>query len=248
MKLIEIFKHLTHGELSQLSLGGGSNGEIVEANYEKVVSHINLALLALHTRFSLRSKQLTVELQTGQLQYPLLSVFAVSHATSTEAVRYIRDTAQAPFLDDILEITEIKTSLDKPVPLNDAYNPYSVMTPNVTTLDVPALIVDPTSETPDIYLTDVLRVIYRANHPVIDATAATFDPERYEVYLPYSHLQALLLNVASRVNTPFGASNGYSLGDSYLSKYEAECARLEASLTVTDSGTQPNRLKEKGWV
>ena len=177
MKLIEIFKHLTHGELSQLSLGGGPNGEITEANHEKVVSHINLALLALHTRFPLRAKTLTLALQSGKLQYALTAAYAVSSTSSKEPVRYILDSAGAPFLDDILEVTGIKTTLDFPVPLNDEYNPYAIMTPAVSILDVPAAIVDPTSDTPDAYRTTQLKVTYRANHSGIRVDDPKFDPE-----------------------------------------------------------------------
>ena len=64
MKLSEIFTQLSHGELSQMHLGGSGTGIIEDAAYDRLVSCINLGLAALHTRFPIRHGQLTLEFIT----------------------------------------------------------------------------------------------------------------------------------------------------------------------------------------
>lgn len=223
MKLVEIFKQLTHGELSQLNIGGAAAGEINEDNYEKVLAHINLGLVALYTRFPLKTSTVSVEIQANQTVYPLDE-------------------------DDLLKIDEVRTDEGDAFPLNNEFDPYSINTPSPKVLEVPQRIVMPSTDTPTMYLTDSLHVKYRASLPIISIYDDGFDPEQYEVELPYNYLQALLYFVAGRVNAPYGAANGYSAGDSYENKYEMECQRLMLYMPQVETVGQPNRLREKGWV
>lgn len=73
MKLSEIFKQLSLGELSQLAIGNDGIGEIKEEDYEKVIAHINLGLTALYTRFNLKEGEEVIPLVEGTYVYTLTS-------------------------------------------------------------------------------------------------------------------------------------------------------------------------------
>ena len=223
MKLLEVFNQLTYGELSQISLGGAEQGEINITNYDKVVAHINLGLTTLYTRFSLKEKQVSIPLQV-------------------DANTYFLD------MDDILKLAKVCTDTGYELGLNKADDPYSCRTPTLKTLHVPQVILNKDLSLPYALLTDSLTITYRANHPIIDVNSGTFDPETYEVELPYSHLEPLLLYVASRVNNPIGMTNEFHAGNSYAAKYEAACRRLEDTGVQTDAESSNERIVRNGWV
>lgn len=247
MILKEIFDQLTHGELSQISIGGAESGEINESNYGQVLSHINLGLTALYKRFPLKEGRLTIALQPGRFTYPLSSQYAVSNSTSTEPVKYILDTAN-PFKDDIHKVARVNTSSQWELGLNDEGDMYSVFTPSACVLRVPSSIVVSGAELPSYLQTKQLEVVYRANHPKIVLGLGTFDPTTYTVELPDSHLEPLLLFVASRVNNPMGMANEFNAGNNYAAKYERACEQLEQINLRVDQGSQHNRIERGGWV
>jgi hypothetical protein len=248
MKLKEIFDQLTHGELSQLGIGGAANGGIAPENYGKVISHVNLGLTALYKRFNLKEGRVTIELQTGRTTYPVNANYAVSNRRSREQVRYIKDSLDEPFRDDIHKIERVYTSVGYEMGLNDESDPYSVFTPSATILRVPPLVVAGSVDLPDELKTETLEVVYRANHPIIVQGIGLFEPDRVELELPYSHLEPLLFYVASRVHTPTGMTNEANLGNTYFAKYEASCQQLENTNLRVDQSSQNTRLARNGWV
>ena len=247
MKLSEIFSQLTYGELSQISLGGGEQGEINESNYDRVLSHVNLGLTALYKRFPLKQGRLTIQLQQGRFSYPLSKAYAVSNATSLEPVKYILDS-EVPFIEDIHKVESVFTDKGWELGLNDESDPYAIATPSAQVLRIPASIVANSTDLPEPLKTATLEVVYRANHPTISQDSVGFDPISYEVELPYSHLEPLLLFVASRVNNPIGMTNEFHAGNSYAAKYEQACQQLEQFNLKVDQGSQNTRLQRNGWV
>ncbi len=238
MKLSEIFSQLSYGELSQTHLGGAGEGIIDEANYPKVLAHINMGLTALHTRFPLKEGSLLLQTIPGMMTYLLNSRFSVSNQRSREAVRTIQDTPSAIFKDDIHKVERVYLDTHE-LGLNDEANPLSCFTPSAHVLQVPKEVVE---DAP------LLKVVYRANHVPITVGMGLFDPARVEVDLPYSHLEPLLLYVASRVSNPMGMSNEFHAGNSYAAKYEAACQLLERVNLRVDQGSQNTRLERNGWV
>jgi hypothetical protein len=220
MKLSEIFTHLSSGELSQISLGKQFDGETPEKNYGYLISSINLALTALHTRFYLKE---------GRLKFLL----------TTEGTTY--DLGR----DDILKIEQVFTLEGEEISVNDYTNLYSCFTPSLGSLTVPEVLINKGPDLPEALITDGLRVVYRANHEIIPMD---LDPSTYEVVLPYSHLTALLYYVASRVHNPIGMINEFHSGNSWAAKYEAECLRLEQHNIQVDPRGSNARFSQGGWV
>lgn len=249
MKLYDIFKSLTYGELSNLAIGNVSAGEISDVNYVPIMNHINMGLTALYTRFKLKENSFVLALQDTQVTYSLLSQYAVSNTKSKELVRYIEDSTFAPFKDDILKIYKVLTPAGIPVSLNMGYHPYTCTTPTANILRVPPVLVDGSTDLPE-YLRNVnkLTVMYQANHVMLDPDMGSFDPTKIEMELPQSHLQALLYFVASRVNNPIGLGQEFNAGNTYAAKYERECQLLEAKGMEIDEDTSSTKFSSRGFV
>lgn len=94
-----------------------------------------------------------------------------------------------------------------------------------------------------------LRVVYLADHPKIDITAAIdCDSSSYNIELPQTHLLALLYFIGSRVMNPIGMANEFHAGNSYAAKYEAECQRLELDGLQIDNDGSSTSFEEAGFV
>jgi len=237
MTLQEIFDQLTYGELSQLSIGGGEAGVINSVNYVRVVPHVNLALIALYKRFSLKEGRLTL---TPVIDQTLYSIH------SDEVGGYLLDTEELPFTDDILKIEHVLTDDGVDIPLNDAAHKYSITTPTSTLLRIPLDIVNQVQDLPDWLKTTKLELLYRANHPKIGKVT---NPKQIDIELPYTHLEPLLLFIAARMMTPLGVGQFEGLaGNNYMAKYEMACQFLETKGLQIDQGSQTSRLRDKGWA
>lgn len=249
MNLKEVFDQLAYGELSQLSIGQGDNGSIAPKDYDRMIGHVNLALTALYKRFYLKKGSFQLSLQPEVYTYSLKSKNAVSRSrTGEDATHYIVDTRTSRFSNDILKVERVWVPGFE-LPLNDLADPYTVSTPNATTLVFPKDIVDQVLSLPTELKTLVYNVDYRANHVAIEPDGITLDPEDVELELPATHLEALLLNIASRVHTPVGMPpNQANLGNTYFAKYEKACQDLEEKNFQIDRVNQEDRLHRAGWV
>jgi hypothetical protein len=248
MKLKEIFDQLTYGELSQLSIGGDEQGTISPANYSRILAHVNLGLTALYKRFPIKEGRVVVQLVPPRTDYPIESRYAAANPRSREAVRYVLDTPQARFKDDILKIERVYGETGYEFSLNDLNDWYSLRTPTATTLHVPFAIVSPSTELPEALVTETLEIAYRANHPILVAEDGDIDPEEVNIELPYSHLEPLLLFVASRVHTPIGMQGEGAGANIYMQKYEMACQQIEQLNLRRDQDSQSDRLRRNGWV
>lgn len=249
MTLQEIFDQLTYGELSQISIGGGEAGVIDANNHERVLSYVNLALLALYKRFPLKEAELTVQLMPPLREYQLHSQFAFANLDSYEPIRYIMDTASSPFQDDLLKVERVYGDSGFEFSLNNLDDIYSIRTPRANFLVAPQDIVEPPNDLADELKTEQLRVAYRAKHPILRTQSGELEPDEVEVELPYSHLEPLLLFIAARAHTPLGMQGTEgNLGNLYMQKYELACQQLEILNLRVDQGSQANRLQRNGWV
>lgn len=194
MTLLDILKDLTYGELSGLAIGNLIPGEFDNEpdpyQYEQIVSHINLGLKEIYKRFFLRSREIDVQQHEEITTYKLHSKYAQSNTTSPILIaeRYILDTAEEPYQDDILKVEEVYDEEGTKLSLNDITDPLSVYTPAYNLVQIPY----PND-------TSIFSVQYRACHPKIPVTLAT-DPDTVEVELPNSLHIALLQYVGYRAN------------------------------------------------
>lgn len=248
MKLQDVFSQLAYGELSQVVQGTLVNGVVDPVHHPALVSHINLGLTALFKRFNLKEGSLTLSLIPGKLVYPLTKAYAVSTMESIEPVRHILDSSLSPFLGDCLKVEKVFTQSNWEMGLNDLSDPYTCTTSSMTTLVVPEPVVSQRSDLPDELKTSTLRVVYRANHPLLVIEENDFFPEEIELELPDSHLEALLYFIASRVNNPIGMGQEFNAGNNWNARYEQECMRLESLSLQIHQGTENDRFSMRGWI
>ena len=237
MKLSDIFAQLAYGELSQVALVDANTGLLSEAKYPAVLAHVTLGLTALYTRFNLKENRLVLPLRARQVSYAL-------HSSEDIRVAF----GEEDFNDDVLKVEKVLTSAGIELGLNDASDPFGCTTPSTAVLRVALAVVNKGPDLPADLITDSLELVYRANHPRIVIPASGLAPARVNIELPDSHLEPLLLYVASRVHNPIGMSNEFHAGNSWYAKYEAACARLENEGLEIDRGSQNTRAGRGGWV
>lgn len=254
MKLQEVLDHLKAAEFSQLNFGAGQGVIDTDEAIEKVMSHVNLGLTDLFTRFELRVRKIMLQLQPDQTSYLLISTRASTKYKPTTPPAepapppYILDTVDDPFNDDVLLMTRVYTDSGYELPINCLDKPHSLLTSAMNRLEVPMSIVNYSQELPPQLLTKNLAITYRANHKIMNPNVGSFVPERMELELPYSHMTALLYYVASRANNPVGLGQEFNAGNTYAAKYEAECARLKNDgMEVQQRGNQ-DKFNERGFV
>lgn len=247
MKLQEIFDQLATGELSQVSIGGNDVGVFDEKNWPRLVNHVNLGLSAIYKRFNLKTGSLRLQLQPGVEVYQLIAANAVSARRGND-IRYIVDSETDPFLDDVMKIENVWTEEDVPLEINNAANLWALSTPSATSLRLPRAFVFDELEIPEEFQTDYLRIGYRAGHRKIEIPIGYFDPARVEIELPYTHLEPLLLFVASRVQAPIGMGQEFNASNAYFARYEAACQELEMRGLQIDQGEQVSHFRRKGWA
>lgn len=219
MQLSEIFEQLSYGELAQLNLAG-ADGAIAPENYAKLLAHINMGLTELHKRFLLKEGELTIPVVGGTYVYPL----AAADVIKIERVYALVDG----------EYQELELNNNTDAFLLPA---YSVRTPDYKTLIISTTLV-----------TTELKVVYRATHLQLVKEVGYFNPKSVVVSLPYSHLEALLYYVASRLMNPIGMSQQFHDGNNFAAKFEQSCMQLENQNLKVDQSTCNTRLERNGWV
>jgi hypothetical protein len=238
MRLLDILKDLTYGELSGLAIGNLIPGEFDNEpdphEYEQVISYINLGLKEIYKRFFLRSRELDIQQHEEITTYKLSSDYAASNTASLIplADRYILDTVDDPFLDDILKIEEIYDEEGTKLPMNDITEENSVYTPSYRMVQIPYPNNDAT-----------FSVQYRAAHPKIPVTLDTL-PDDVEIELPNSLHAALLQYVGYRANL---RSNSEKSAD-YWQQFEKTCAHVENQGLEVQGEPGDWRFDEHGWV
>lgn len=244
MKLRELFDHLAFSELSQLNLVDANTGLVKPEHYDKVLFAIKLGLTALHTRFPLKEEIMQLLLVNGTYSYNLHN----SQALSKKVDGYILDSTNSPYLNTLIKVERVLSDSLYEYPLNDETETYSVFTPNSTTLIVNSEIVDKSSEVPEAIKTDKLSIYYRANHRDLPIGFNGYDADIVEIELPYTHVEALLYFVGSRLHNPMGLVNEFNGGNNYAMKYERACLELEKYNVNVDQLNGNARLVRNGWV
>ena len=236
MKLSQLFEALSYGELSSLAIGGAGSGVVPEEHWPALITHINTGLTKLYSRFPLVEKELVIQQYASIKVYDLKVDFAVSNTESTEPIKYIIDSVDKPFLEDIIRINVAYGDDGKEVPLNDSGDECSWFTPSYDSVQVP----EPVDET-------TMVLSYRAAHTRLSPD--TKDPTSVLVDIPPYLEEALQCYVASRVHSLRSTQEAMSESSLYYSKYNAICKEVEQRNLVLDSRSNTNnKLDDKGYA
>lgn len=254
MNLTELLQKLSYGPLSELAIAGEGMGEVPIENIPKLIIPINDALTKLYARFTLAKETVILETVDGIYAYRLAARFA-QLSGSDEPNKYLKDTVGHPFLDDVLQITDVlgnqaalptdpnyitQPRLDEndyvALPLNDRNDRLSWHTTRYDTLsmDYP--------KTGDRYF-----IQYRAKHVPIPVVPA--DTDAIEILIPSTLEAALLAYVAKAIYGNMSMESALGKSRMHLAIYEEECAALEAKDAFSQFAESSNLKPQlRGWV
>lgn len=223
MKLKELFEQLTLGELKQLGIGGYEEYKAIqEKDYPEIVSHVNLGLMNLYTRFPLSEKELVLETRPDQQLYVLSSKYAEPNEGW-----YI----QGAYNDDLIRINSVYLG-DVELPVNDEFSPISVYLPSYNSIQIPFA-----------SGSEEIVIIYRAKPERVP-----LDLE-YEIPIPDVLNEALLVYVEYRIRKSMGGEQGNALGQQALQMYEMFCSEIERKNILNNADNSLCiRARERGWV
>lgn len=237
--LQQIFEDLSHGEFSQVQLGGFNPDEFVSEpdprQYAQIASFINSALRDLYSKFWLATDEVVLNLVENIEIYTLHSRYAISNTASTEPVKYIQDSAENPFQDNVLKIEEVFDESGNTVCLNDEHADYSYFTPRWNRLQVPW----PNNELS-------VAVMYRATHERI-VFEPGMDPNEVYIDLPPQLHDALLFYVASRFHGGTNLDEG-GRESTFFQKYQTACAEVQQAGLFIQPVQRDLNFERNGWI
>ena len=119
MKVIELFRQLSYGELSNLSVSRSGSGEILQEKWPRSCSTPMMVCWRCSRASSCGKKHVLIEQVAHITNYHLHPKFAESSASTAE-FPYIKDMPEEPFIDDVVKILRVQSVEGWPYPLNDA--------------------------------------------------------------------------------------------------------------------------------
>lgn len=234
MDLQEFFTNLSYGPLSKTSTGDDGSGSVPEAHHAKLVTYTNKALKLLYGRFKLLEKELALRLITDQHNYPFLKIHA--DQDPTVAVKFIEDTAENPFQEDVLKVLRLYDHFGCPQSLNDRGVPGGPSTRDHKSLLVPAA-----------KTRDYLYVVYQANHPKLVADPPVEVVQ--QIILPDFLYAALEHHVAYQVFSPSTNPELAAKGIENFQAFTEICREAEEKdLANTSEANTHTKLEDRGFV
>jgi hypothetical protein len=232
----DLFRALSFGELSNLSMSNEGNGTITAAAQPKIIHHLNEGLLKLYSRFVLKEDDILVQLYDHITFYHLNPRFAVNYVpvggSDDEDIRYLLDMPGEPFKGDIIKILTVYDSNGCKLPLNDDEQPLSLFTPQANLLQVPY----PKNDM-------ALSVMYQAKHDKIQGELEE------TIELPDILLEALTNFIAYKVYGSIGSDNSTAKSLAHYAAFESVCREVEdKDLVSTSISTSNARFHKRGWV
>lgn len=238
MLLSDLMTNLSYNELSQHIIGNEGSGTIKPDYLGRVINQVNVALLELFTRFTVREKDLVVESRDWMQKYPLRKKYAVSDPT-TGVEKFIIDTNAKPFMGDLISVISVSNEIGKELPLNDAEQYASVFTPQSDVLQLTH---------PGFH--QVFFVVYKAKHPTI-----LYNPEdieatlAQEIEIPVCLEQPLRFRIAALIFSSMAGQDQSNKGQDLLQLYEKDCSVLEDNGLLGNGSLSTNvKLNLRGFV
>lgn len=233
MNVLELFRRLSLGELSNLAIGNDGAGTIKDAAKPKVVMYTNEALKRLYSRFILKERALLLELRPHIASYKLHPVHATSSiAPENTAECYIIDSADDPFTGDVVRVLEAQDNLGRDLVLNDAGNSLSLFTPQSDIVQVPVPLCG-----------QVISLNYQAYH----AKLVDGDEEQL-IDIPDLLDGALTAFIAHKIFGDINTQEATMASQKHLGNYEAICLDAEEKdLLSTSRSSAGIKFQNNGW-
>lgn len=232
--LQELFRRLSLGELSNLSMSNNGTGEIKSSAKAQIVLHANDALEKLFTRFIIRERQLILETNTHTTNYELTAAHALTQVSEDNPEEcYIIDGPHDPFTGDVIKVLEAQSSLHGDMVINEVDNPLSLFTPRHDLLQVPYPIAG-----------QIFSIKYQAKHPQL-----VVEEESQIIDLPSYLLPALRSYIAFCVYAQKNTAESALAAKRHFDLYEVTCQEVEAKGLLSTTRTIVfHKFEKNGWV
>lgn len=220
MKLSFVLEEARSGELSSLSTKDKTD--------RKIVTYINLALIALYGRFQLATEEAIIRLRPDIPK----TIYTMS---STDAD--VRVGPRAMVDDEFMSIVSAFDEDGSEITVNDTNDPKSVLTVSYNQVQVP-LLAD----------SGYISLIYRKNPTLVvfmdDGNGNALDTD---VQLPLQLLEALLHYVGYRAHGALDGNINTEQNTHYM-RFEQACERAEELGVLTADDTMSKSVQLKGFV
>jgi hypothetical protein len=234
MKILELFRRLAYGELSNLAVAN-PDGTLVTEKHPQMTQYVNEGLLRLYSRFILEEKVVLIEQYEHIISYHLKNRFSES-AGADIAYPYIKDMPDEPFKGDVIRILQVTDKDGNVRVLNDKDDPSSLFTPQPDILQVPTPIEG-----------EPLSITYQARHWVLDDRIGKILEQ--EIDLPFFLEGALQSFVAYKTYSDMNGQENIGKSQEKLAAYEAICVEVELKDLINQSfHTSHTKLEQRGFV
>lgn len=233
MTVEELFRQLSFGELSNLSIGSEGAGSIATTHHNRLIHYANQSLYRLYSRFVLKEKDLALTPIEGRTLYPIKLRYAQSNpAPIAGDPVFILDAAN-PFQGDLIKILAVYAEGPVEFYLNDIDVEESLFTPQPDVLQIPRP-----------KLGQVLAVVYQAKHPKLPEDDLTS-----EIELPEVLHGALLAHIAHQVFSNMNGQENAAKSADHLARYEMVCTEvLERDLVASSVTSSTSKLHDRGFI
>ena len=230
----DIFTNLSLGELSQYAIGGYNSGGIDKNDYPKVMAAINRGVNQLQSDLSLHEDNVNLVLIQGVLTYHIHSDHSMLTGTADE--KYVWDSANKPFEDNILRIQQVYDGYGKELPINVRNDVDTVYAPSHNVLQFP-------------YVKggENISVVYTSYTKPTVVTTIT-GAERTYLPIPDYCLPALYAFVAAQMTAGITTNQEISESQMWRNAYEQEVGKLVRTPSNAPNSYQETKLYDRGFV
>jgi len=219
MKLSLILQQARSGELSSLSAKDKTD--------EKIVTYINLALIALYGRFQLSSEEAIITLRPD-IAKVIYTLDSSDHDVKV-GTRYMTD-------EEFMSIVAAFDESGNQLVVNDNKDVTSILTVGYNQVQIPLL-----------DYSGYVSIIYRKNPDLVVYVDNSGSATEADVNLPLQLLEALLHYVGYRAH---GAVDGNinTENNTHYMRFEKACQRAEELGVMTADDTMSLSVQAKGYV
>jgi len=219
MLLSQIIDSVRYGELQNV---------YTDEMLPQLISFINLGLIQIYSKLPVVEKQVTIQEYPQISLYKLSSLYARHNHLSPVRHKYILDTPDNPFMDDVLFITGVCDEHGFSVPLNDDNHRHSVFIASHDTIQIPNA-----NENRAIF------VIYRAKPRYINPTTKKLD---IPVELPEYLLEALTAFIGFKAHQAIGGQEGLATSQALYQRF-TELINQAITDNIAGDNVMPSNIK-----